>query len=49
MLAKELGWNQTDISAHEVIRQTSFSQCKIVGGILECECHRLFSVAFENR
>ncbi len=45
---KELGWNQIDILADEVVRRTPFAQCEIVGGILQAECDQLFRAAIER-
>ena len=39
---KELGWKQIDIAAAEVTRRTPFSQCRLIGGVLEAECDQLF-------
>ncbi len=42
---KERGWWQIDIRAEEVARRTPFRQTRIIGGILESECNRLFDTA----
>ena len=46
---KALGWNQIDIRAREVIRQTKFQDCELVGGILEDECNSLFEQAVRRK
>lgn len=37
------GWKQIQIRAAEIARRTPFAQCRVVGGIREAECDRLFS------
>ena len=41
----QLGWNQIDIPAAEVIRRSPFTQCELIGGVLEAECDALFATA----
>jgi tRNA(adenine34) deaminase len=36
------GWNQIDVLAQEIVRQASFRECALVGGVLEAECDALF-------
>lgn len=45
---KDRGWWQIDIRAEEVARRTPFRQTRIIGGILESECNRLFDAAPEG-
>lgn len=42
---QELGWNQIDLTANEVIQRAGFVHCEVVGGILESRCDRLFKKA----
>lgn len=42
---KELGWKQIDIAAEEVVRRTPFSNCRLIGGVLEADCDALFRAA----
>lgn len=42
---KELGWNQIDIRAQEVVERAAFGQCQLMGGVLEAECDALFRLA----
>ena len=44
---KQLGWKQIDISAEEVARRTPFARCRLIGGVLEAECDKLFERAVE--
>lgn len=46
---QQLGWNQIDISSHEVVERTPFHHCSLIGGILEEECNALFQAASRNR
>ena len=39
---QQLGRNQIDISAEEVVSRTPFHDCTLIGGILEEECNALF-------
>ncbi len=39
------GWNQFQLKATEVAETAPFAQCKIVGGVLEDVCDRLFEAA----
>ena len=45
---RQLGWNQIDISAHEVVERTPFHECSLIGAILEEECNALFEAASRN-
>lgn len=42
---KEHSWQQIDIRAFEVIKQTHFRKTTLVGGVLEAECNALFDNA----
>lgn len=42
---KQLGWKQIDIRAEEVVQRTPFAQCRLIGGVLEAECDKLFRQA----
>jgi len=42
---KQLGWNQIDLAAEELVLRTPFAECDIRGGVLESECDRLFADA----
>ncbi len=44
---KRLGWKQIDISADEVTRRAGFADCRLIGGILQAECDRLFADAIQ--
>ena len=44
---KQLGWKQIDIRAEEVARRTPFARCRLIGGVLEAECDKLFERAVE--
>jgi len=46
---QELGWNQIDIDCGEVTRRTPFTDCEIIGGVLEAECDPLFRIAIQAR
>jgi len=39
----ELGWAQIDIRAEDSAQRAAFSQCQIIGGVLESECNALFT------
>lgn len=45
---QSLGWQQIDIRAEEVTRRTPFRKTKVIGGILECECNKLFEAAYKS-
>lgn len=45
----EIGWKQIDIAAVEVTQRTTFAQCRLIGGVLETECDRLFRRAKDAR
>lgn len=36
------GWRQIDVLAEEIVRRSPGWQCKLVGGVLQEECNRLF-------
>ncbi len=40
---QEHGWRQIDVLAEEIVRRSSGWQCKIVGGVMQEECNRLFA------
>ncbi len=42
---RRYGWRQIDIRAEEVARRTPFRETRVVGGVLESECDRLFEAA----
>jgi tRNA(adenine34) deaminase len=42
---KTLNWWAIDIRAEELSRLASFRKCKVVGGVLEEECNKLFRMA----
>jgi len=42
---KSLNWWAIDIRAEELARLASFHECKVVGGVLEEECNKLFRAA----
>ncbi len=42
---KSLNWWAIDIRAEELSRLAAFRQCKVVGGVLEEECNKLFQTA----
>jgi tRNA(Arg) A34 adenosine deaminase TadA len=39
---QRFGWKQIDLTADEVARRTAFTQCRLIGGVLEAECDELF-------
>jgi len=39
---QQLGWRQIDITANEVAGRTRFTQCRLIGGVLEAACDELF-------
>jgi tRNA(adenine34) deaminase len=43
----KLGWWQIDIRAEEVVKRTSFRECRLIGGVLEQECDALFVAALK--
>ena len=46
---QQIGWNQIDIRAAEVVRRTPFAPCKLTGGVLESQCDALFREAMRLR
>ena len=42
---QRMGWKQIDIKSDEVVRRTPFATCRILGGVLQRECDRLFKAA----
>jgi tRNA(Arg) A34 adenosine deaminase TadA len=42
---KSLNWWAIDIRAEELVHLAAFRQCKVVGGVLEEECNKLFRTA----
>lgn len=46
---KDLGWNQIDLRAEELVRLTPFAKCEILGGLLQSDCDQLFREALESR
>jgi tRNA(Arg) A34 adenosine deaminase TadA len=38
----EVGWNQIEIPAEELVRRTPGVRCLVIGGVLEDECRELF-------
>jgi tRNA(Arg) A34 adenosine deaminase TadA len=45
---RQLGWKQIDITAEEVVRRTPFAKCRLIGGVLEAECDKLFERAMDT-
>ena len=43
------GWRQIDILAEEVVRRSPAWKCKLVGGVLEEECNKLFEAASRRK
>ena len=43
------GWRQIDILAEEVVRRSPSWKCKLVGGVLEEECNKLFEAASRRK
>lgn len=39
---KNMGWQQIDLSARDLVERTPFSRCELVGGVCENECNQLF-------
>ena len=37
-----LGWRQFDLTANDIVDNASFSNCKIIEGVLAGECDKLF-------
>jgi tRNA(Arg) A34 adenosine deaminase TadA len=37
------GWRQIEIRAEEVARRSPFAKCRVIGGVREAECDRLFA------
>ena len=46
---QQIGWNQIDIRAAEVVRRTPFAPCKLTSGVLESQCDALFREAMRFR
>ena len=46
---KDLGWNQIDVTAEELVRRTPFAECEVLGGFLQSDCDQLFREARESR
>jgi len=46
---QQLGWQQIELTAAEVTRRTKFTQCRLIGGVLEAECDELFRRAKSGR
>ncbi len=42
---QSIGWKQIDITAEQVSAQADFSNCELIGGMLEETCNRLFREA----
>ena len=38
----EVGWEQIEIPAEELVRRAPGMQCRVLGGVLEGECQELF-------
>lgn len=45
----DMGWNQIDIHAVELSSRTPFTECEVIGGILEADCDQLFRDAKQHR
>jgi tRNA(Arg) A34 adenosine deaminase TadA len=43
------GWRQIDILAEEVVRRSPSWKCRLVGGVLEEECNKLFEAASRRK
>jgi tRNA(Arg) A34 adenosine deaminase TadA len=41
-LARE-GWSQIEIRAAEIVHRAFFADCRLIGGVREAECDRLFA------
>jgi tRNA(Arg) A34 adenosine deaminase TadA len=45
---QRFGWKQIELTAEEVTRRAGFTQCRLIGGVLEAECDELFRRAGQD-